>query len=610
MAHSITPLGFENVDITGGFWFERQNINKKATLKAVYDRFEQTGRFAALECKWDGSPEHKPHVFWDSDTAKWIEGASYIIAKEYDEEISARIEKMIDCIEKNRDKNGYFNSYYLAVEPENKFTVRVNHELYCLGHFIEAALAYKHATGRDRFLKLMCDYTDYVCKVFLEENSAVFVTPGHQEIEIALVSLYKETGNGKYLRLAKFFIEKRGNNDKEKDDAISLKNNLMYEQSHIPAAQQTEAVGHCVRALYMYCAMADAAEVSGDSDTYSQLEKLFFDIVNKKMYITGGVGSTSIGEAFTLPYDLPNETAYNETCASIAMAMFAFRMGNRFKKGIYSDIVELELYNGIISGVSEDGTAFFYENPLSVTPRLRERHTSTSVPVPHLAPMQRKEVFNCSCCPPNILRTLAHMGQWIYGTDENKTLFVHQFINSEADFDGGNVKVNTNYPNDGHVEIRVQGADNIAVRIPGWCASFGINAPYELKDGYAYVKYEKEIIVDFEMPVVYLESNVNVLENAWKIAVKRGPVVYCAEQVDNGSRLDDLSIDVTGEAKIENDALLLKGKRRLPFDALYRKYRCGDTEDTEIKLVPYHTFANRGISEMRVWFTPVKGDRL
>lgn len=610
MAQNLTPLEFDKVDITGGFWFDKQNINKKATLEAVHNRFKQTGRFDAFACRWDGIPEHKPHVYWDSDIAKWIEGASYIVAKKSDESIIARIEEVIDNIEKKRDENGYFNSYYLAVEPEKKFTVRINHELYCLGHLIEAAIAYKHATGKDRFLELMCDYTDYVYNVFLIENSAAFMTPGHQEIEIALVALYKETGNEKYLQLAKFFMNERGNNDKETDNAISLKKNLMYEQSHIPVSQQYEAVGHCVRALYMYSAMADIAEILDERETFAQLEALFYDIVNKKMYITGGVGSTSIGEAFTLPYDLPNETAYNETCASIAMAMFAFRMGNRFKNGIYADIVELELYNGILSGVSDDGTAFFYENPLSVTPKLRERHTSTRVPSPHLAPVQRKAVFDCSCCPPNILRTLAHLGQWIYGTDENETLFVHQYATSEAKLANGFVKTVTNYPYDGHVAIQADGIEKIAVRIPGWCDKFSINVPYELKNGYAYINYEKEIEIDFDMPVVFIEANVRVLDNTDKIAVKRGPVVYCAEQIDNGAYLDNLRIDVSGEFKVDKDSILLKGKRRMDFNNLYRMYQACDYEDAEIKLVPYRTFANRGVSEMRVWLTPSKGEKI
>lgn len=601
----ITPISFADVEITGGFWKQQQQINRTATLEAVYDRFQQTGRFQALACEWDGTDAHKPHVFWDSDVAKWIEGAAYLLQKERDAELENRIEALIDKIEANQCADGYFNSFYLAVAPENRFTVRIDHELYCAGHWIEAAIAYRHATGRERFLRLICRFADCIDHVFRVEQSAAFVTPGHQELELALVALYQETEEQRYLALADFFLNMRGNNPKETDSEISLKKNLMYEQSHIPVKQQREAVGHCVRALYMYSAMADFAYAAKDASYLGQLEELFDDITAHKMYVTGGVGSTAIGEAFTIPYDLPNETAYNETCASIAMAMFGWRMGNLVPKSKFADIVELELYNGMLSGVSLDGGKFFYENPLSVTPSLRTRHTATHVPVPHLAPTERKAVFDCSCCPPNILRTVAKIGEWVYGV-RGDTVFIHQYMTSRAQCGATEIQVETGYPNDGRIAVSVTGAARIALRIPGWCERFTIDQPYELLDGYAYIQGDKAVL-QLELPPVCVEANPRVREDAGRVAVMRGPVVYCAEAIDNGALLDNLVLNPE-RGFIEEAceicgmiALRTTGKRYREFDGLYRKYSKPEWQETEIRLIPYRAFANRGETEMRVW---------
>ena len=602
---SITPVSFADVEITGGFWKRQQQINRTATLEAVYDRFEQTGRFRALACEWDGTDAHKPHVFWDSDVAKWIEGAAYLLQKEPNANLERRIEAMIDQIEANQCADGYFNSFYLAVAPEKRFTVRIDHELYCAGHWIEAAIAYKHATGRERFLHLVCKLADCIDRTFRTEQSAAFVTPGHQELELALVALYRETREVRYLTLADFFLKQRGCNEKETDAEISLKKNLMYEQSHIPVSEQREAVGHCVRALYMYSAMADYASAAKDVTYPAQLEELFDDIITRKMYITGGVGATSIGEAFTIPYDLPNETAYNETCASIAMAMFGWRMGNRIPKSKYADIVELELYNGILSGVSLDGVKFFYENPLSVTPSLRGRHTATHVPVPHLAPTERKAVFDCSCCPPNILRTVAKIGEWVYGV-RGDTVFIHQYMTSRAQCGAIGIQVETGYPNDGRIAITVTGAARIAVRIPGWCEQFTLDCPYTLMDGYAYIEGGKALL-QLELTPVCVEANPRVWEDAGRVAVMRGPVVYCAEEVDNGSLLDNLILEPEHGFAEEPcalcgmTALRARGKRRRGFDGLYRRYHLPEWQEAEIRLIPYRAFANRGETEMRVW---------
>ena len=299
-------IDFTELDLHEGFWQRRKEINRTETVNAVYDRFKATGRFDAFSCSWKEDEPNKPHEYWDSDVAKWIEGVAYITAKKKAPGLEKIADATIDEIERNMLSSGYFNSFYITLDPEARFTNRNNHELYCLGHFIEAAIAYKRATGKDKLLRLMERYVDYVIKVFIEEKSASFRTPGHQEIELALIKLYRETGEKKYLDLSSHFIEERGRHD----ESLGIPEFPDIEfQSHKPVREQTEAVGHCVRALYMYSAMADLAAELSDKELFNVCKTLFEDITERKMYITGGVGSDRYGERFTHAYDLPNDVA-------------------------------------------------------------------------------------------------------------------------------------------------------------------------------------------------------------------------------------------------------------------------------------------------------------
>lgn len=604
---NYNSVGFEYVRITGGFWKKRQEINRDVTADAVYRRFQDTGRFAALACAWrEGMPD-RPHYFWDSDVAKWIEGAAYILEAGRDEELERRCDEAIADITAHQDETGYFNSYFLSVAPDARFTDREKHELYCAGHLIEAAVAYAHATGKDALLRAMIRYADYIYQVFYIERSAAFDAGGHPEIELALVRLYDATGERKYLELARHFLDMRGRS--ERDRPIAPFANMYYDQSHKPLLEQETPEGHAVRALYIYSAMADIASRMDDPAYFQAASRLFEHIVARRMYITGATGSTHIGEAFTVDYHLPNSTAYAETCASIALALFARRMMETEADAIYADTIERAMYNGALAGVSLDGKAFFYENPLEIDPAFADVNTSTEEKQ-HMPIMQRKAVFDCSCCPPNILRFIASIAQSFYTvSDQDGTVFVHQYAQSEADLGAGRIAQVTDYPVSGRIVLSIEGGiRRVALRIPLWCRTFTLSVPYEMQGDYVYadVPEDGKIVLDIPMEVQLIEANAAMQDNAWRVAVMRGPVVYCAEGIDNGEKLRSLSL-VSGEPFTQEQSdvfglpvLRTRGLRKRSSAELYARYS-ESYEDTEITLIPYYAYANRGVSEMNVW---------
>jgi Uncharacterized protein conserved in bacteria len=606
----LSGISFENVNITGGFWKNKQDLNKSVTVYSVRDRFRDTGRFEAYKFNWLEGQPNRPHIFWDSDIAKWIEGAAYILSKEDNEILVANIESVIDCIEANQGEDGYFNVYYLMFQSDKRFTRRDDHELYSAGHLMEAAVAYYNATGKDRFLNLMCKYADYIEKVFVTEDSAAFTTPGHEEIELALVKLYHCTGEKRYLELSKFFIDKRGNNIKEETAQLYNFSNARYNQSHLPVRNQTTAEGHSVRAGYLYSGMADIANIYSDEKLADACRTIFDNIVNKKMYITGGLGQSHIGEAFTVDYDLPNMFAYAETCAAISLIYFAQRMLDIEFNSKYSDIVELALYNGFLSGLSLDGKAFFYENPLEIDPYIINKDVSIANNHKQRFPItQRVEVFGCSCCPPNVLRLIASIGDYIYGKNDDGVYYVHQYMNSEMNDDGVSIKQTTNYPVSSKVKINVDGVSKIAVRIPGWCDKFEINQDYIIEDGYAYIENpEGAIKIKFDMRPKLLQSSPYVRENSGRVALKMGPLVYCIEEVDNGRYLRNIKLSKKLKATWEYDEFIganvveVDGYKPVDTCELYYDYNGNkNLESKRIKFIPYYAFANRGESEMLVW---------
>lgn len=445
---------YQNVTLTGGFWKAKEDLNRDVTIDAVYNRFDETGRIAAFRCDWKDGMPYRPHIFWDSDVAKWMEGAAYQLSRDDNPALRAKVESLIDEIEKNQHPDGYFNIYYTVVDPAHRFTNRDNHELYCAGHLIEAAVAYHDAVGDTRFLGLMEKYARYIKSVFMDDTGDVvpqFATPGHEELEIALVKLWHATGEAEYLDLAAFFIDRRGYGDR--GEPLDTSN-----QSHMPLREQRSVVGHSVRAGYIYAAMADLAREKNDAALDEACCALFEDMAYRKMYVTGGLGSTNVGEAFTIPYDLSNDKAYAETCASIAMILFAHRMFLLHHASKYADVVELELYNGMLSGLSLSGDAFFYENPLEI-------HLDNYKKQGGRYPItQRRKVFDCSCCPCNINRVLASVGQYFYA-EENGAVWISQFGTSEYRSDACMVSQKTDYPVSGKIEIMA--SCPVYVRIPG-----------------------------------------------------------------------------------------------------------------------------------------------
>jgi len=602
-------VSFENVDITGGFWKNRQDINRNTTIHAIEEQFRKTGRFDSFALGWKKGDPNQPHIFWDSDIAKWVESVSYIIAKHPDKELENKIEEVIDHIEKNQDESGYFNVYISVCEPENRFKNREYHELYCAGHLIEAAIAYYNATKKDRFLNLMRKYADYIETAFAKDDITGFVTDGHEEIELALVKLWHCTGERRYLELSEFFIDQRGQNEK---DVTQMENSGFvwkpsYYQSHLPVREQFTAEGHCVRACYLYTAMADLAREYNDGELLYACKRIFDDIANGKMYITGGIGPSCNGETFTIPYDLPNQTSYAETCAAISLVFFSQRMLSLEIDSKYSDVIERVLYNGFLSGISLDGKSFFYENPLEIHPDLGRKDRSVKEGYhTHYPAAKRAEVFLCSCCPPNVTRLIATLGNYIYSV-KDEVCFVHQFIDSNMEQNGVTVTQTTEYPNNGKVVIKASGAKQIAVRIPGWCSSYRIDREYSVKNGYACVDNDGcDITVEFDMQPVLFQASHLVCENSGKAALCMGPVVYCVEGVDNGDLLWNIRISKDFKAEAVYDprfgakTITADGFRQDKTTKAYSPL--SDTFDKiKLKFIPYFAFANRGESEMAVF---------
>lgn len=602
----MEKIPFDCVDISGGFWKARQELVRRVTIRAVYDRFRDTGRFEAFRFLWKEGEKNRPHIFWDSDVAKWIESAAYLIRKGPEPELEAIVDALTEEIERHQWRDGYFNTYFSVCEPQSRFQRRTDHELYCAGHLIEAAVAYYQATGKDRFLRCMCRYADLIERVFMKDRSAAFVTPGHEEIELALVRLHEATGEARYLALSKFFIDMRGRGAEDEYEFARHS----YSQSHLPVREQRTAEGHAVRAGYLYSGMADIARMYGDAELKEACEAIFRNITERRMYITGATGSSAVGEAFTIDYDLPNLTAYAESCASIALAFFSERMQRLENDARYADTVERILYNGLLSGISLDGKSFFYENPLEINPRLIGRNASVRRGGTRYPITQRLEVFDCSCCPPNITRFIASLGGLLYTADA-EMIYCHQFMQSSAAFERNGKPVRlvqeTDYPRGGAVMLRYFGErTRLAVRIPPWCRAA---YPGPLSRGYAVFEVEdgSEISLSLEMRPRLVGANPLVSENAGRVAVMRGPVVYCMEGIDNGENLRAVRLAAdTGFAEEYDETfgtvLYTKAFRMTAADgaALYSEAPAAEEAFTA-RLIPYHTFANRGETEMLVW---------
>lgn len=605
-------ISFSKVRLNDGFWLDRYDLNKNSSIKSVYERFEETGRFDTLRFNYTEG-KIKPGVAQDSDIAKWIEAVSYLVTTNPDccaDEIRI-IDELVESMEKNQMDDGYLNPYFMQLDPENRFVRRPAHELYSAGHLIEAAIAYHNATGKDRFLKVMLKFVDCIERAFITEKTAKFQTPGHQEIELALVKLYDHTGNKKYLDMAMHFINIRGTTDEPSIDANVV--NLKYDQHHMPVREMTEAEGHAVRAAYLYIGMSEAAQRTGDKELQDACDRIFDNITKKRMYITGGIGSSGMGEAFTVTYDLPNLKAYTESCAAIALLLFSLSLQNKRLDARYGAVIERIMYNNMLSSTSADGTAFFYENPLEIHLHSLEKETCMADHKRSKLPIRtRQKVFQTSCCPPNINRIFARIGD-VFFSECDDTLVINQYAALSLNNDKISLEQITSYPLNGKVTFKAENNKykNVYLRIPEWCDSYTLDtsAKYVAENG--YIKFENvaesfDIGVDFNMAPYFVEAHPNVRYDCGKAALCYGPVVYCIERCFNDYELNALTVNCACEINVVDN-----GKNKLPdltlsaglkeaFDGLYRK-KTSDEKQVPLVFKPYYTFANNGECDMLVW---------
>lgn len=588
--------------------------------------------FEALPEDPDNPDEDKFYgfVFQDTDFSKWIEAVGYSLTQYPDEVLEKTADEAIDIVCSAQQEDGYLDTYYIVNGRDKEFTnLRDHHELYCLGHLLEGAVAYYEATGKDKLLNAAKKFADYVCDKFGKEEGKCHGYPGHEIVEMALVRLFEVTKEEKYLELAKYFIEERGVKpyyfDSENHPEMKIKGHedeerYSYHQAHKRVREQDEAVGHAVRAVYLYSGMADVARLTDDVELMNVCRKIWDNIVNRKMYITGGIGGTHIGEAFSFDYDLPNDTDYSETCASIGMAFFARRMLETEPNSRYADVMEREVYNGILSGMALDGKSFFYVNPLEVNPVACKKDERKH----HIKPVRQKW-FGCACCPPNLARFLSSIGNYAF-TENDHTLFVHLYVGGEiiktTPSGDARIIINSSFPWNGSVSIKVDTKSEnfrLALRVPGWCDGkyelSGFDGSVTEKNGYLFFTKDwserEEINIVFDMRAKIINANLNVRENIGKAAIVRGPIVYCMEEKDNGSDLHlcmlnkDTSLtiadcDIDGNKAIK---IIADGKRYCDETSSSLYYEAGDRQirDTKLSFIPYYMWANRGENEMQVW---------
>jgi len=639
-----SQIPIKKVTVNDNFWNKLMEITRKKVIpyqwKALNDQIPDAPPSycirnfkiaAGLE-----KGEYGGKVFQDSDVAKWIEAVSYTLMWRPDSELESLADNVIDLIAKVQLPDGYLNTYYIINGIEDRWTnVMRNHELYCAGHMLEAAIAYYNATGKDKLLNVMIRYVDHICDVFGPEEGKLHAYPGHPEIELALMKLYSITGNKKHLNLAKYFIDERGKYPlyfeqelKKRNEKFHLADTpfkFQYYQAGKPLREQNAAEGHAVRAVYLYSGMVDVARETQDEELFNVCKRIWSNLVNRRMYITGSIGSSRCGEAFSFDYDLPNDMIYGETCAAVGLIFFAYRMLLTEIKSEYADVMERVLYNGSISGMSLDGTRFFYVNPLEVHPFACENNYQLM----HVKP-ERQKWFGTACCPPNLARLIASLPGYIY-TKRDNSIFMHLYVGGKVEFDISSSKavldVHTNYPWDGKVRIEVEkGAGepfDIALRIPWWCRNYTvklnsktINVGVE-NNGYVYINknwIEGDVLeLNLDMPVELVYANPNVRENIGKVAVMRGPVVYCLEEADNGKDLHRIAISDQSDFKYRYEPDLLGGVVTLTCDGfeisveswneecLYMMNAKKEYKERTLKWIPYYTWANRGVGEMRVW---------
>jgi len=619
--YPISPVPFTSVKVTDAFWGQRLKASREVTIPLAFSKCEETGRYKNFVMAARPSEKNKVEgfTFDDTDVYKTIEGASYSMQTFPNKKLDKYIDSVLTIVAKAQEPDGYLYTFR-TMNPNHTHewagTKRwekeedLSHELYDLGHMIEGAVAHYQATGKHNFLDIATKYADCAARAIGDKPGQITVVSGHQIAEMALCKLYVLTGQKRYLDLAKFLLDKRGYTERKEE----------YSQSHKPVVQQDEAVGHAVRAAYMYTGMADVAALTGDTAYIHAIDRIWSNIVNKKLYITGGIGATGNGEAFGENYELPNMSAYCETCAAIGNVYLNYRLFLLHGDARYFDVLERSLYNGLISGVSLDGGGFFYPNPLE-----------------SIGQHQRQPWFGCACCPSNIARFIPSVPGYIYAVHNNDVymnLFMANHSNLNVNGKAVELKQSTNYPWTGDVNLEVspKGKQDftLKIRVPGWVQNSvlpgnlysytdkktlgytvkvnGKVVASTIEKGYfsinrAWKKGDK-VEVHFDMEARTVKANPAVEADRGKIAVERGPIVYCAEWPDNDFNIFSIILNKKPEFKVESKKDLLYGINTIQTDAQSLSYDAQGklvTKEVKLNMIPYYAWAHRGSGDMAVW---------
>jgi len=636
----LLSLPLTKVRIGDSFWLPRMKTNQTRTLAIVRQRLIETGAIENFAIASGRSQAKFRGPYWsDSDVYKWLEGVSYSLALEPNPALEAQADEVIALIAASQQSDGYLDTFFQLVHPDMKWKyLAFGHEMFCAGHLFEAAVAHFEATGKRTLLDIAVKNADHIERTFGPGRRDG--QPGHEEIELGLVKLFRATGERRYLQLAQFFIDQRGQKpsffereyaqlDPSRqvnflgrtitfrtlyDDLLKAqagKLNTEYSQDHLPVRRQDKVVGHAVRAMYLYSGMADVAAETGEKALLDALQRLYADLTTKRMYLTGGIGPSAHNEGFTTDYDLPNETAYQETCASIGVAMWAQRMLAMTGDGQYADAMELALYNAFPAGVSLDGEVFFYDNPLYSRGKTA-----------------RKTWFTVPCCPTNVARILPSISKYVYSQSRD-ALWVNLFVQGEAaaQFAGGErleIAQQTSFPADGRITLAVKAAPaserSLFVRVPGWASAprFLLNGRAlqpPVERGYARLSRRwmagDRLVVDLPMAVQRIESHPAVVDNRGRIALRYGPFIYCLEQADNPFDIDRLVIPAGAKLAAAYDPNLLGGvpvvagagmlKPETGWEGMLYRPAGVLQGPVNFRAVPYAVWANRGPGKMAVW---------
>lgn len=615
-----TRPGVTDVRPTDPVFARRIQACIDGTIPETIAKTEETGRIDAFRLNWRPGMAKMPHIFWDSDTAKVLEGMAYCLAISPDPELEKKYDEWVDLIVSAQQPDGYLNTFFTVVEPEKRWSnLQDCHELYCAGHLIEAAVAGYQCLGKRKLLDCLCRYADYIDSVFGIGPGKRRAWPGHQEIELALIKLYRVTGNERYRDLAAYFINDRGTEPhvycmemvKLKGQDISHFSPQSYvpHQAHIPAREQKEAVGHSVRAVYFYAGMADVADLTDDTELLEVCDRLFDSIATKRMYITGGIGSTFLGEKFTKDYDLQNGSLmYAESCAAMGLVQFALRMFHITGKQKYLDVAERALYNGVLSGINLAGDRFFYTNYLEMDENLAFYGAGAA---------ERQPWFGCPCCPTSFSRFIPQLGSFLWSVGEN-AIVMNIAAACHADLTMGNgkkvaVTVSGAYPYDGAVRITLETAGDyeLILQIPAWCKKYSVKVNGAECGTAIKRNWSAGDVVELtlDMPVMIIRANPKLTNNLGRVALQRGPVLYTLEQVDQTYPVRETILDLSRGFRLTTVEGLPEGTVAIAGEAV--REICSDDslytesvptyEKASFVAIPYALWQNRGIANMSTW---------